>query len=257
MNVLAVVATAAGLPKLATSEELARIQEAPGVSLRVVTDATAVRVARMLSQEQFDAVLWIGHGEAGYLLTQDGRIDPQWMAAQLSTRRVRTAIIATCWSNVRPENGLQAAQSFADALPAAGIDTITMQTKVSDRAGIEFDVELLTQLAAGLSLRTAYRVALNRAAQYGDVQAPQLSSRDTSQQADVLRDLDEKMNDIQETQRKMQRSLEVLEERIGVVEDQIRRMNTTPGYSRLYLAGGAAVMAVMLLLLLVITWRLL
>lgn len=257
MNVLAVVATAAGLPKLATSEELARIQEAPGVSLRVVTDATAVRVARMLSQEQFDAVLWIGHGEAGYLLTQDGKIDPQWMAAQLSTRRVRTAIIATCWSNVRPENGLQAAQSFADALPAAGIDTITMQTQVSDRAAIEFDVELLTQLAAGLPLRTAYRVALNRAAQYGDVQAPQLSSRDTSQQADVLRDLDEKMNDIQETQRKMQRSLEVLEERIGVVEDQIRRMNTTPGYSRLYLAGGAAVMAVMLLLLLVITWRLL
>lgn len=256
MNVLAVVATAPGLPKLATSEELARIQEAPGVSLRIVTDATAARVARMLSQEQFDALLWIGHGEAGSLLTQDGRIDPQWLAAQLSTRRVRIAIIATCWSNVRPDNGLQAAQSFADALPEAGIDTITMQTSVSDRAAIEFDVELLTQLAAGLPLRTAYRVALNRAAQFGDVQAPQLSSRDSSAQADVLRDMDNKVADIQETQRQMQRSLDRLEERVGVVEEQLRRMSTPVGYSRAALGAGAAVMVVMLVLLLIITWRL-
>lgn len=256
MNVLAVVATASGLPKLATSEELARIQETPSVSLRVVTDATASRVARMLSQEQFDAMLWIGHGEAGYLLTQDGRIDPQWMAAQLSTRRIQIAVIATCWSNVRPENGTQAAQSFADALPAAGIDTITMQTAVSDRAAIEFDVELFTQLATGLPLRTAYQVALNRAAQFGGVQAPQLSSRDTTIQADVLRDVDKKVNDIQETQRKMQSSLERLEERVKEVEDRLLAMSVPTGYSRSYLAVGAVIMVVMLLLLLFVTWRL-
>ena len=256
MNVLAVVATAPGLPKLATSEELARIQETPGVSLRVVTDATAPRVARMLSQEQFDAVLWIGHGEAGHLLTQDGRIDPQWLAAQLGTRRIRTAIIATCLSNVRPDNGPQAAQSFADALPAAGIDTITMQTTVSDRAAIEFDVELFTQLGTGLPLRVAYQVALNRAAQFGGVQAPQLSSRDTMLQADVLRDVDTKVNDIQETQRKMQSSLERLEERVKEVEDRLLAMSVPTGYNRSYLAAGAVIMVVMLLLLLFVTWRL-
>lgn len=255
MNVLAVVATASGLPKLATSEELARIQETPGVSLRVVTDATASRVARMLSQEQFDAMLWIGHGEAGYLLTQDGRIDPQWLAAQLGTRRIRTAIIATCLSNVRPENGPQAAQSFADALPAAGIDTITMQTAVSDRAAIEFDVELLTQLAAGLSLRTAYQVALNRAAQFGEVQAPQLSRRDSDQQADVLRNMDARVEDIQDTQRQMQHSLDRLEERLAVVERDLRQMHN-PHIDRQYLVVGAVVMAAMLILLLFVTWRL-
>jgi hypothetical protein len=255
VNVLAVVATASGLPKLATSEELARIQETPGVSLRVVTDATASRVARMLSQEQFDAMLWIGHGEAGYLLTQDGRIDPQWLAAQLGTRRIRTAIIATCLSNVRPENGPQAAQSFADALPAAGIDTITMQTAVSDRAAIEFDVELLTQLAAGLSLRTAYQVALNRAAQFGEVQAPQLSRRDSDQQADVLRNMDARVEDIQDTQRQMQHSLDRLEERLAVVERDLRQMHN-PHIDRQYLVVGAVVMAAMLILLLFVTWRL-
>lgn len=256
MNVLAVVATAPGLPKLATSEELARIQETPGVSLRVVTDATESRVARMLSQEQFDAMLWIGHGEAGSLLTQDGRIDPQWLAAQLSSRRVKTAIIATCWSSLRPVGGQQAAQSFADALPASGIDTITMQTSVSDRAAIEFDVELLTQLAAGLSLRTAYQVALNRAAQFGEVQAPQLSRRDSDQQADVLRNMDARVEDIQDTQREMQRSLDRLDERLSTVERDLRKMND-PQLSHSYLAIGAAVMIIMLLLLLFVTWRLL
>lgn len=255
MNVLAVVAASPDLPRLASSEELARIQEAPGVTMRVVTDATAARVARMLSMEQYDALLWIGHGEAGSLLTQDGRIDPQWLAAQLSSRRVRIAIIATCWSSVRPPGGLQAAQSFADALPASGIDTITMQTSVADRAAIEFDVELLTQLAANLPLRTAYQVALNRAAQYGEVQAPQLNSRDSDQQSDVLRNLDRRVEDIQDTQREMQRSLDRLDERLSTVERDLRKMND-PHLDRHYLAIGAAAMIIMLLLLLFVTWRL-
>ena len=255
MNVLAVVAASPDLPRLASSEELARIQEAPGVTMRVVTDATAARVARMLSMEQYDAVLWIGHGEAGGLLTQDGRIDPQWLAAQLSSRRVKTAIIATCWSSVRPVGGQQAAQSFADALPASGIDTITMQTSVSDRAAIEFDVELLTQLAAGLSLRTAYQVALNRAAQFGEVQAPQLSRRDSDQQADVLRNMDARVEDIQDTQRQMQHSLDRLEERLAVVERDLRQMHN-PHIDRQYLIVGAVIMAAMLILLLFVTWRL-
>lgn len=257
MNVLAVVATAPGLPKLATHEELARIQEAPGVSLRVVTDATSVRVARMLSQEQFDVVLWIGHGEAGNLLTQDGRIDPQWLAAQLSSRRVRIAIIATCWSAVRPAIGVQAAQSFSDALPEAGIDTITMQTSVSDRAALEFDVEMVRQLATGLPVRTAYKVALNRAQEFGGVQAPQLSSRDSGQQQDLLRKLDDSVSDILDQQREMQNSLTRLDDRVNRVETELRQISATPIFARVYLVGGAIVLAVMTLLLIYIAWRLL
>jgi hypothetical protein len=207
--------------------------------------------------EQFDAMLWIGHGEAGYLLTQDGRIDPQWLAAQLSTRReFGRRSSPPAWSNVRPENGQQAAQSFADAhCQPSGIDTITMQTSVSDRAAIEFDVELLTQLAAGLSLRTAYQVALNRAAQFGEVQAPQLSRRDSDQQADVLRNMDARVEDIQDTQRQMQHSLDRLEERLAVVERDLRQMHN-PHIDRQYLVVGAVVMAAMLILLLFVTWRL-
>jgi len=256
MNVLAVVANAPNLPRLASSEELARIQEVPGVSLRTVMDATAGRVAQLLSQEQFDALLWIGHGLEGQLLVQDGRIDPYWLAAQLSSRRVPMAVIATCWSGVRPDDGntLQAMTSFADALPESGIDTISMQTQMSDRAAIEFDVELFRQLATGTGLRTAYKVALNRAAQYGGVRGPQLASRDGNQQSEMLRALDVKVDEIKSQLEQMKDSQDRLEARVQRLEDNL---TAPPGYSRMYLVIGAAVMAVMLFLLLVITWRLL
>lgn len=256
MNVLAVVANAPNLPRLASSEELARIQEVAGVQLRTVMDATAGRVAYMLSQEQYDALLWIGHGVEGQLLVQDGRIDPYWLAAQLSSRRVTMAVIATCWSGVRPDGGntQQAMTSFADALPESGIDTITMATEMSDRAAIEFDVELFRQMATGTGLRTAYKVALNRAAQYGGVKGPQLASRDGNQQSELLRALDSKMDEIRHQLDEMKNSQDRLEARVQRLEDNL---TAPPGYSRMYLVIGAAVMAAMLLLLLVITWRLL
>lgn len=256
MNVLAVVANAPNMPRLASSEELARIQEVAGVSLRTVMDATAGRVAQMLAQEQFDALLWIGHGVEGELLVQDGRIDPYWLAAQLSSRRVPMAVVATCWSGVRPDDGntKQAMTSFADALPESGIDTITMQTEMSDRAAIEFDVELFRQMATGTGLRTAYKVALNRAARYGGVRGPQLASRDGNLQSEMLRVLDGKVDDIKQQLDEMRSSQNRLENRVERLENNLTE---PPGYNRLYLVIGAAVMALMLLLLMVITWRLL
>jgi hypothetical protein len=270
INVLAVVATTPDLPRLASSEELARIGDVAGVALRTLTDATAQRVAHRLSLEEFDVVLWIGHGEGGYLLTQDGRIDPQWLATQLSSRRVQTAIIATCESGVRPQGGRQAAQSFADALPAAGIDTITMATVVSDRAAIEYDVELLRQLASGAALRAAHQVALNRALEYGGVQAPQLTPRDHGRRTELhvadagfqntdmmLQSLDRKMDRLDGKLDDIEKRQDRFEIRLQRIEDQMREIATPPGYSRLSLAAGAVVMTVILLLLLVVTWRVL
>jgi hypothetical protein len=270
LNVLAVVATATDLPRLASSEELARIGDVPGVAMRTLTDATAQRVAHRLSLEEFDLLLWIGHGEGGSLLTQEGRIDPQWLATQLSSRRVRTAVIATCESGVRPEGGLQAAQSFADALPAAGIDTITMATKVSDRAAIEYDVELVRQLASGATLRAAHQVALNRALEYGGVQAPQLTPRDHGRRTEqnvadarfqttdmLLQGMDRKMDRLDGKLDDIERRQDRFEQRLERVEERLRAIATPPGYSRAFLAGAAAVMTVMLFLLVFVTWRLL
>jgi len=64
MNVLAVVAASPDLPRLASSEELARIQEAPGVTMRVVTDATAARM-----------ILWLCENEAQIEEIARGRLD--------------------------------------------------------------------------------------------------------------------------------------------------------------------------------------
>ena len=270
INVLAVLATRPGLPQLASSEELARIGDVSGVALRTLTDATAQRVAHRLSLEEFDVLLWIGHGENGYLLTQDDKIDPQWLATQLSSRRVRTAVIATCESGVRPEGGRQAAQGFADALPAAGIDTITMSMVMSDRAAIEYDVELLRQLASGATLRQAHQVALNRALEYGGVQAPQLTPRDHGRRTEqtvadarfqttdmLLQSMDRKMDRLDGKLDDIEKRQDKFEERLGRLEDRLREIAAPPGYSRWWLAGGAVVMTVMLLLLLVVTWRVL
>lgn len=260
MNVLAVVASGKDFPPLASNEELARIGDVPGISLRTVTDVTAQRVVHRLSLEQFDVLLWIGHGHEGLLLTQDGTIDATWMAAQLSSRRVALAVIAACETNSRPPTtGVQASQSFADALPAVGIDTITMRTSVKDSAVLEYDIELLRQLSSGTTLRMAHQVALNRAAQYGELQAPQLTPRDHQQGEKSIADARFYTTDtlLQGLDAKMDRldtRYEDLERRMGTVEDDLKLLRSTP--YRLYLLGGAVVMGLMLLLLIFIAWRL-
>jgi tetrahydromethanopterin S-methyltransferase subunit G len=67
--------------------------------------------------------------------------------------------------------------------------------------------------------------------------------------------MDARVEDIQDTQRQMQHSLDRLEERLAVVERDLRQMHN-PHIDRQYLVVGAVVMAAMLILLLFVTWRL-
>lgn len=100
------------------------------VRLQVLLDATRQRIIDRLSREPFDVLLWVGHGGPGELILQDDVIEPQWLAAQLTSYNVRLAVLSTCESTVRPA-GSPSALGFADVLPAAGIDAVTMATALA------------------------------------------------------------------------------------------------------------------------------
>lgn len=274
ITVLAITAAAPQLLPLASSEELARIGDTAGVSLRTLTDATKQRVAHRLSLEAFDAVLIIAHGLPGYVLLNDGPVDPHWLAAQLAGRQVQLAIIATCQSGQHPES-LHATVSFRDILPANEIDTITMDTDVSDRAALEYDVALLQGLANGSSLRMAHEAAVAAAwpvdKQAAAVLTPRDGKRTGKQTAPstttlaTMDKLDGKVDQLLQNVHDLDKRLSRLEDRFGRLENETAQMRrdleqaTTPApiYSRVYLAGGAVAMTVVILLLLIVIWRLL
>lgn len=282
IRVLAVAPRIETLPALATDEELARVGDVPGVQLRQLTQVTRQRIIDRLSREQYDVLLWIGHGGPGWLAV-DGReiVDPQWLASQLSAYRIGLAIIATCESGQRPE-AAHLTQGFHDVLPAAGIDVVTMATGVADRAALEYDVALLQALASGSSVRMAHLVGVTAAAQQGASQAPQLTPRDgrhkdgrmdssgsaadyrLSNAETVLRAVDGKMDrmseqiaDISTRQRVLEDRVQTLSTEVHRLSNQMEQMRSPAGYSRVYLGAGALAMTVVIMLLLIVTWRLL
>lgn len=280
--VLAVAPEVAGLPRLAAAEELGRVGDVPAVRLQVLLDATRQRIIDRLSRDPFDVLLWVGHGGPGELLLQDDVIDPQWLAAQLMSYNVRLAVLSVCETTVRPAGG-PSSLGFADVLPAAGIDAVTMSmANVTDRAAAAYDVALLQALAGGVSLRQAHQVGVAAAQRLGGVQAPMLTPADgggrrtqTRMEASsdyrlnntemLLRVLDGKMDGLND-------KMHDLDVRMRLQEDEVKRLRVditelrndvtamrriTPEVPREWLVVSSLALGLILLLLLVVTMRLL
>lgn len=292
IRVLALAPEVAGLPRLAAPEEMARIGDAPGVTVRSLLDVTRQRIIDRLSREEFDALVVIGHGGPGYVLLSAGeRLDPQWLADKLVNFGVRLAVIATCFSSQRPEAEF-ATLGFSDVLPAAGIDTITMDAQVADRAAVEYDVALLQSLATGSTLRRAHDAGVAAAAAFGGVQQPRLTPRDgeteragTKRMANgdvtdyrlttteqLLKRMDGKMDQLVEKQREMELEQRWQKEQISGLRNDMAELQTTvttlqtavatmrstgPEVRREWLIGTAGLLFLMLVVLLVLTLRVL
>lgn len=282
MIVLALAPEVAGLPRLASTEELTRIGDVPAVQLRMVLDVTRQRIIDRMERERPDALLWVGHGRLGELLIEGDVIEPQWLATQMRNYGVGLAVLATCESDMRPD--APAALGFADVLPAAGIDTITMATRVSDRAALEYDVALFQALAGGSALRQAHGVGVATAQRFGGVQAPQLTPADggmgkrttrmtTNDDATgyrlanseaLLKRMDSKMDQVIADQNDMRVEMQVQKTTIaGLVQDvaslrqEVANLRATaPEVRREWLIGTAVMLFVMLVVLLVLTVRL-
>lgn len=294
LKVLAVAPDVAGLPRLAAAEELARLGDVPGVQVINLLNVTRQRLMDRLVREQYDALVVIGHGGPGYVLISTAsdapggeRIDPQWLAEQLSNSGVGLAVIGVCQSSQRPAAAVLT-QGFADVLPPAGIDTVTMDMDVADRAAVEYDVALFQSLANGSRLRRAHEAGVAAAAARGGGQQPRLTPRDgaspvrwlasdkaaaTMDSAEytyrltnnerLLQGMDGKMdtlveqlNEVKLQQRLQDEKLRAIGGKVDKLEATIGQLRTPVGYSREWLAGGAAVMLVILVLLVLVTWRL-
>lgn len=179
-KVLAIAPIVPELPPLAVLDELARISDVRDVDMtKLVGPVTKQRIIDQLARKDFDAVLWVGHGEPGRLLLSDrDRVDPRWLASQLSRKGIRLAVLAACWSGARQDStGFVA--SFVDVMPACGINSIVMMIAVEDKAAIEYDVALFQSLAAGERLRQAHEVGMEAISSFpGMVQAPMLVPAD-------------------------------------------------------------------------------
>ncbi len=276
MRVLVIIAAANNLPPLASSEELMRISTIAGVDLLpTLHGATRERVQRDLATYRPEVVVWIGHGSRGALHVTDDVVTPLWLAQQLANAGVWLALIAACYSSDRPDGtaARYTLQSFADALPAAGVHTVTMDAEVGDAAVIEYDVTLLQTLAGGGALRRAHETGLERIVATGDVMVPRLTMADQERERMPVRDFgdggprgtDAKLDTILERTHEMDKRLALMEERLWRLEqenitmrEQMRRLGDAPpvGWTRLYLIGGGVAMTVMLILLVLIAWRL-
>jgi len=179
-NVLAIAPVIPNLPALSVLEEVARISDVHNVSLTQLSGpVTKDRILDRLGRSHYDAVLWTGHSQPGYLMLSDGdRVDPRWLATQLCRKGIKMVVLSACWSAARQDvSGFVA--SFADVLPASGIHSILMMIEIEDRAAIEYDVALFQSLAAGERLRKAHEVGLEAISRFpGMVQVPMLIPAD-------------------------------------------------------------------------------
>lgn len=110
------------------------------------------------------------------------------------------------------------------------------------------------------------RQALSFSAEDADVTEARVSSVEQtlrhmddrlSRIVDQIHGLDSRQGRLEDRIERIETEGKAHVDQLRQLQDQLRTLASPPGYSRTYLAIGAMVMAVMLLLLLVITWRLL
>lgn len=172
-----------GLPRLAQSSELTRLSDARGIDVDPLTGplVTLERVQARLRDNNYDAVLWSGHGRNGRLLLPGGReVEPRWLASEVHRSGASLAILAVCDSAQR-----KGYEGFADVLPAAGINMIGMASEIGDTAAVDYDVALLHALLNGDNLREAHRIGLEAIKDQASKPQPQLFMADNRTTADL------------------------------------------------------------------------
>ena len=273
INVLAIAPRVKSLPALASDRELAEIGDTPGVRIDPITDVTRQRIVDRLSRGQFDALLWIGHGQAGALVLDGGeRVDPQWLASQLAGR-VGLAVLAVCASADVPEIG----HSFSEVLPAYGIDTIAwMGTAVSDVGARQYSIGLFQALANNAALRRAHEIGRARLnleernlpklfPRDGQTATPHYEvARDARMNETALRSVDGKLermnevvNDIRAEQAAIKATQDAMQRELAELKTEVHLLRSGVAFPRAYIAASGLAMLVFFALLMVVTWRVL
>lgn len=167
MDILIIAPEIEGLPQLDTWQEVDVIGDLDGVRAEILAgkNVTRARVAARL-KEQYDVVLFAGHGEPGKFAVSDGCLTSVWLARYVRNAQPRVVLLSACNSAGRSASTLA---SLAEEIAGAGIAVIAMPLSVNDNAAIVYDVEFMRAMAAGASVREAHRIALEQMEQLAEV----------------------------------------------------------------------------------------
>lgn len=182
IRVLAIAPEIEGLPRLAQSSELTRLGDVSSIDIDPLAGplVTLERVQNRLRGNNYDVIVWTGHGRDGRLLLPGGKeVEPRWLASEVHRSGAYLVILSVCDSAQR-----KGYEGFADVLPAAGINMIGMASEVADTTAVDYDVALLHALANGDSLREAHRIGLEAIKGAGR-EKPQLFMADNRATADL------------------------------------------------------------------------
>lgn len=184
LRVLAIAPEIDNLPRLAQASELTRLGDVEGLDVEALLGplVTQERIQSRLRRQNWDVLIWPGHGRNGRLLLPGNKeVEPRWLASEAHRAGVWLVILSICDSAQRRGH-----EGFADVLPAAGISLIAMSAEVSDRGAVDYDVALLHSLAGGDSLRAAHNVGLEAIGQdAADRLGPQLFQPDKETAAEL------------------------------------------------------------------------
>lgn len=274
IGVLLVGPEIAGMPALQVTSELLRIGDLHGIDLTplVGPDVTLARVVDRLDRQSYDVLLWSGHGMASRMLTSDGGASPSWLAIQLARHDVQLAVLAACESGLRPETQALSL-GFQDVLPGRGVNLVAMTQAVADKAAVEYNVALMQALEAGASIRQAHETGLEAAALAGNAAAPQLFVADntmttyqtTNTDNQLLRTMSDKIDrlgeqtgDIKTRQAVLEADLRRLMDDMGNIKHEVHELRRgVVNLPKAYVGIVVAIMLIVLLALIAVTWRIL
>lgn len=214
LNVLVIAPEITGLPELAQSTELTRLEDVTSLVVKPLIGklVTPERIQNRLRSGNYDVLLWSGHGKDGKLLLPGNKeIEPRWLASEVKQAGVRLVVLSVCDSAQR-----KGYEGFADVLPANGISLVGMSVSISDVSAIEYDIALLHALANKETLRNAHRIGLE-AVNNTDKIAPQLFVADHENTTQLKVKVDELQHAINSGDNA--KTVEIIEQCHSILED--------------------------------------
>jgi len=162
MDALVIAPEVEGKPELETWKEVDRIGDLANVRAEVLVgpNVTKERVTARLGQ-QYDVVVFAGHGEPGFFLVSDGKLEALWLARQLQKSPPGIVLLAACDSAGRSQLTLN---SLAEAIHTAGISVVAMLAPIADASAVVYDIEFVRAYADGASVTEAHAIAMRQMA---------------------------------------------------------------------------------------------
>ncbi len=144
-------------PLLAWQSELGQIATIENVRVHPCTGEFSTRDAEKELHRRTAVKMWSGHGQENGLLMPNGMIKrAQWFATHAKVGLPRLVVLAACFSLARDA----ALRSMAEEVSRAGINVVGYIAEAEDPAAVAFNVALVSALAIGAPVTSAFDVAL-------------------------------------------------------------------------------------------------